>query len=131
MEWLHEGHFARGMLTLVVGDGGVGKSLFIYDTATRISKGLTWPEGQAAAPFEASILFDAEDHLDVALQPRVAAHGADLDRIYTVRAIYDGQSERPFDLTKDLAQLEKDIIETGAIFVSINPINSYFGNKDS
>ena len=38
-EWLWEGHIPRGMLTIIAGDPGQGKSAVALDIAARVSSG--------------------------------------------------------------------------------------------
>ena len=45
IDWIWEGHLARGKLTLIGGDPDLGKSLLCTDTAARLSKGAHWPRG--------------------------------------------------------------------------------------
>ncbi len=43
--WLWPGRIARGKITLLAGDPGLGKSLVALDIAARLSRGAPWPDG--------------------------------------------------------------------------------------
>ena len=43
IEWLWPGHIPLGMLTLIAGDPGVGKSFLTLYIAATVSAGLPWP----------------------------------------------------------------------------------------
>src|SRR5579859_2038699 len=45
IEWLWPGRIARGKLTLLTGDPGVGKSQISLDIAATITEGREWPDG--------------------------------------------------------------------------------------
>ena len=53
VEWLWQNRLARGKLTLLAGEPGIGKSQAVIDIIARISNGGFWPDGDAhrlAAP---------------------------------------------------------------------------------
>src|SRR3989338_9627001 len=45
VSWLWPQRIAKGKLTLVIGDPGLGKSFATLDMAARISTGCDWPDG--------------------------------------------------------------------------------------
>src|SRR5262249_27870103 len=60
IEWLWENRLARGKLTLLAGEPGIGKSQISLDIAARISKGDLWPDG-GHAPLGSVVILSAED----------------------------------------------------------------------
>jgi len=46
VEWLWPGRVPLGRVTLLAGEGGVGKSLVALDIAARVSRGGPWPEAR-------------------------------------------------------------------------------------
>jgi len=80
-----------------------------------------------------SIIISAEDKDDTAVQPRLVAAGADLDRIEIVDEIVvanprGGMMSRPLLFPDDGAELEALIHSTGARFVIIDPIMAFIGS---
>src|SRR5438552_19016017 len=62
VDWLWRPYLARGTLTLLDGDPGVGKSLIALDLAARLTTGRAWPGEKAAdRPAERVLIANAED----------------------------------------------------------------------
>ncbi len=80
IDWLWPGRFALGKLGLIVGDPDTGKSLVTLDMAARVSRGTPWPDG-SPCPQGRALIITAEDDLQDTIRPRLAAAGADLDRV--------------------------------------------------
>src|SRR5262249_23448101 len=55
IDWLWRGRIARGKLTVLVGDPGIGKSFLSLDIVARVTAGTPWPDG-ARAPRGKAIL---------------------------------------------------------------------------
>jgi len=128
--WLWPGYIPRGMLTLLTGDVGQGKSYITLDVAARLSTGKEWPEDTGTAPLGTTILLSAEDVPQYVIGPRLDLLGADSSRIVKIEAIKEGgDKEREFNLGMDLERLETFIKDMGAILVVIDPVNSYFPQK--
>src|SRR5205809_82697 len=75
VQWLWPGWLARGVLTLLDGDPGLGKSTLAAELAARVSRG---DEQQPAAGV---LILSAEDDPARVIRPRLEAAGADLRRI--------------------------------------------------
>ncbi|MFW5750290.1 MAG: AAA family ATPase [Planctomycetota bacterium] len=80
IDWLWPGVMPRGMLSLIGGKQGLGKSFLICDLAARISAGLPLPDGTRREPGRV-LLLAREDHPRCVLKPRLKAAGANLGRI--------------------------------------------------
>jgi RecA-family ATPase len=127
VEWLWEGRLARGKLTLLAGEPGIGKSQISVDVAARISKGGRWPDGNNA-PCGSVVILSAEDSADDTLRPRLEAADAALPRVHMFTAtIIDGKPVT-FSLQVHLEMLGAKLVEIGdAAVVIIDPITSYMG----
>jgi hypothetical protein len=77
IDWLWMSRLARGKLTLIAGDPGIGKSQIIVDIVARITTGERWPDGDIA-PAGNVIMLSAEDAVKDVLRPRLEVAGADL-----------------------------------------------------
>jgi hypothetical protein len=132
ISWLWRRRIARGKMTLLMGDPGAGKSFITADVASRVSRGAPWPDGDSA-PLGDVVFLAAEDGLEDTLRPRMDALGADVSRIHVFTGVIDreGSSERPFSLKTDIAQLDEAIQKYRPALIVIDPLNSYFGDKDA
>lgn len=128
--WLWPGRLARGKVTLLAGDPGLGKSFVTLDVAARISTARPWPDG-GAAMLGNTILLSAEDGLADTIRPRVDALEGDPSRLHVLRAVRNQTGEHPFSLAADLSALESAITATGALLVIIDPLSAYLGATDS
>jgi len=93
--WLWHHRIPRGKLTLIAGDGGIGKSLLTMDIAQRVSSGRPWPDSLAEAnPSGGVVIVSAEDDVDDTIVPRLKAAGADLTRIVAIQGVeYTDETE--------------------------------------
>jgi hypothetical protein len=113
VEWFWEEMIPYGMLTLLVGDPGLGKSLFtVYLAATASREGVS------------SILLSAEDHKGATIRPRLEAAGADLKLVHHVEVRRDGV-EGGLWLPDDGAKLDKLIEDTNARLVVVDPLSAH------
>ena len=131
--WLWQGLVAIGKVTVLAGDGGIGKSTVLLDIAARTSRGARWPDGSKAAPLGSVIILAAEDDAADTILPRIEAAGGDCNKIFIVPMVrnQDG-STRSFNLQSDLAALESKLAEIGDVrLIIIDPVSSYLGKVDS
>src|SRR5580700_1885589 len=109
IDWLWRPWLARGVITVVDGQQGVGKSSLLFDVIARVTTGRAFPqfdqtaderptpEGDAAtvrAP--GKVLFLAlDDPVDSVVAPRLAAAGAELANVVILRKTEEGGSDGP------------------------------------
>jgi hypothetical protein len=168
LRWFWPLRIPLGRVTLLAGDPGVGKSLLALDIAARASRGAPWPdesvesqESRVESPDYTSgsplsaldsrpssvLLLTAEDDLADTVLPRLAALGADPEKVVAIPAIpgqhvveappsfflpaRDGRrpiSSRPFELRRDFAQLELLLSAMpDCRLVIVDPISAYLG----
>jgi archaellum biogenesis ATPase FlaH len=72
IDWLWEGYIARGMLHMLNGDPGTGKSTLLLTLAAQFSKKKT-PDGGTLDKAVNTLYLSAEDQADVTLVPRYRA----------------------------------------------------------
>jgi len=82
INWLWPQRIVGDGLTIVTGPVGISKSLISVDVAARVTTGDKWPDGTGHAPQGSVILFGAEDDAGKVVVPRLAAAGADLERVH-------------------------------------------------
>lgn len=134
VEFLYEPHLPLGMLTLVGGLGGVGKSQMLLDIAAAATAGrpiLGMPADTAIEPCDVLILAN-EDPIKSMAKPRLLASGAELKRVEFVEGIQDQHGGfMPFDLNH-VGLLEEHLEQgrrSGRNFrlVLIDPLTTYVG----
>jgi putative DNA primase/helicase len=132
VQWLWPGRVALGKLTLITGEAGLGKSQISVSMAAAVTTGSDWPCGEGRAPLGNVVILAAEDGVGDTMVPRLMASGANRERVHVVTAVSaaDGKSRRAFDLSADLALLERKIGEIGDVrLIIVDPISSYIGGK--
>jgi hypothetical protein len=119
--WLWFPFIPKGKLTIIEGDGGIGKSWLTCAIGSAVSHGRGLP---ASEPFETgnALFLSAEDGLADTLRPRLDAVGADVARIYAL--------DEPLTLdAAGLLRLESSIIEHAPALVVIDPLFAFTGGK--
>ena len=130
VDWLWHNRLARGKLTLLAGEPGIGKSQTACDIGARISKGAEWPDG-SRAPRGSVIVLSAEDSANDTLRPRFEAADADLTRVHVLQATLVDDKPVTFSLQAHLEMLGAKLTEVGdAALIIIDPITSYMGKID-
>jgi putative DNA primase/helicase len=130
VSWLWPGRVPFGKLTLLEGDPGLGKSTIALDLIARATTGRPMPHGAHGAEPMSAIVLSAEDGLADTINPRLAAAGADLDRVHALTAVRLPDGEEVFPtLTANLAQIRAAVEETGARIVLVDPFAAYIGSE--
>ncbi|MEO8400927.1 MAG: AAA family ATPase [Gammaproteobacteria bacterium] len=135
IDWLWEKRFAKGKISFISGDAGVGKSQLTANMAATITQGNDWPDQTKCNPGKV-IFLSAEDNAEDTLVPRLMAAGADLKKIVIIDSVKrliknENSIEDLFDINADipeLANLLGSIQGVSAIF--IDPITAYVGDID-
>jgi hypothetical protein len=119
--WLWHPYIARGKLTILEGDPGLGKSWLTCALAAAVTRGRGLP---GCASFEAGnvLMLSAEDGLGDTLRPRLDAVGADVRRVHALN------EPLTFD-APGLLRLEAAIIERPPALVIIDPLFAFTGGK--
>lgn len=127
--WLWKPFLARGEISLLDGEKGVGKSSSWFDIAARGSRGAAMPgdERQSRGAFSTLIL-SPENRTEQIIVPRLRAAGADLSRIF-MPAIGVQRGKRMEDkmlLLPDSAETIGGMIrESGASLLIIDPVPAF------
>ena len=127
VEWLWPGRVPLGKLSILEGDPGLGKSTAALDLAARASRGEPLPGGGLFGPCPV-VLLSAEDGLGDTIRPRLDAAGADVARIFALRAVVaaDGAESLP-TIDGNLDAIADAVRKTGARLVVIDPLMAYLG----
>ena len=136
LRWLWPGRIPLGKLNLLVGDPGLGKSLATIDIAARVSRGVSFPDGEACKP-GAVIIASAEDDPADTIRPRLDTAAADIARVHILEGMHvtltdNSTVERAFDLETGIPTLEDALARIGGVrLIIIDPISAYLGGADS
>ena len=133
VEWVWPGRIPAGKLTVIEGDPATAKSTMTLDLAARVTRGSTWPDGEAGRSPASVLLLSAEDGWGDTIRPRLEAAGADLDRCICVAAReVDGEHGpvlRPVVLPEDVGWIVRLIDESAAAMVIIDVLAAYLSDR--
>lgn len=131
--WVWPGWIPAGMLTVLGGHVGDGKSTLVAAITAALTTGAPLPDGAAMSAQNVLILSGEDDAASI-IRPRLAANNADLDRVF----ILDG-FRNPFDPDSAPERLElrhmpgqlHDIVTAHDIrLVIIDPLGSFLRRSD-
>ena len=131
IDWLWNNKIAKGKVTMIAGDPGLGKSQITIFLAGVVSNGGIFPCGSKCK--QGSVLFfSAEDDPEDTINPRLMAVGANLEKIRIFSIVNRKGKEKFFDLSKDMDLLEKALSKDKEIsFIIVDPITAFLGDTDS
>ena len=116
--WMWKPYIPVGAVTILIGDGGEGKSFYSLALASAISNGLALPGMDSAYPASDVIIQNAENPWPTVIKPRLEMLGANCDRIH-----YINDSSRRLTLTDE--RIEAAIIKHNAKLIIIDPFQSW------
>jgi putative DNA primase/helicase len=127
--WFWPNRLAVGKLALIGGLPDKGKGLIGSFLCACATNKHPLPCGEGKAPQGSVIYFAGEDDNEDTVVPRLAAAGADLNRVHIVKVMGDPNGkERTFSMITDLAALEAKLDEIGdVVLVIIDPMSAYIG----
>jgi hypothetical protein len=119
INWLEDGWVAKGAVTLLGGDPGLGKSTWTIDLAARLSRGELTGLNRPGS----TVFVTVEDSIDSVTVPRMIAAGADRSRVFAV-GYPEGRSDT-ITLPDGLPDLKAVVTEAQADLVVVDPINAF------
>jgi len=137
INWLWPDRIARGKVTIMAGNPGLGKSQISASIAAIVTTGGSWPVDNMSCQPGSVIFLSAEDDPADTIGPRLSAAGADLTKARFLKCVHSrnkqGQLlEKSFSLKTDIANLDKFLEEIKDIaLLIIDPITAYLGETDS
>ena len=124
VNWLWNGWLAAGKLHVLGGAPGTGKTTISMALAATVTTGGRWPDGTRSLLGNAMIWSGEDDPADT-LVPRLALSGADLNRVYFISDVREGNERRSFDPARDMEPLRRKIAEIGDVrLLIVDPIVS-------
>ena len=123
IKWLWYPYIAYGKVTMIQGDPGDGKTTFVMNVASHLTKGLPLPNGEQTQEPVTVLFQNDEDGKEDTIKPKLESMGADCSRVayleYFKKAI-----------TFDDDRIEEAIINTGAKMTVFDPIQAFLGKID-
>jgi hypothetical protein len=122
VHWLWQHRIPLGELTLLGGREGIGKSMVGYTLCAWITTGIM--DGHYFDEPRVVIVVATEDSWEHTIVPRLMAAGANLDLVCRVDAVTTKGLDGVVTLPKDLVELERLVIDLGAVLVLLDPLMS-------
>jgi len=105
VRWLWPGFLPAGMLTILGGSPGCGKTTIALSLAAIITRGGAWPDGTRCTQPGDVLVWSGEDGHSV-IAARLKAAGADMERVHFIDGITGSEGEA-FDPGRDMDLLER------------------------
>lgn len=123
-QWLWPQWLPRGMLTILAGAGGDGKTTLTLGLIATMTSGGRWPDGSFCTEKQNAVIFSSEDSAEHTIIPRLIASGADLNRVFVMQGRINDLGElEPFDPSRDCDLLARELDRIGgAGLIMIDPI---------
>lgn len=123
IHWIWKDWLAAGKFHLLAGAAGTGKTTIALNLAAIITRGDCWPDGTFCSGSGNVLIWSGEDDAKDTLLPRLAAHGADLERVYFVRDVNEDHGSRTFDPSRDIPKLYDKASQMGEVrLIIIEPV---------
>jgi excisionase family DNA binding protein len=122
VQWLDPGRIPVGMVTVLAGIGGLGKSQWTDLLAARLSRGEFGKPG-------VSLLATAEDSESATVRPRLEAAGAKIELVHSITIQSDDGIEDGITIPGDLDQVEALVAELGARLLVIDPLVAHLPSE--
>ena len=136
VDWLWEPYIPYGAISLIQGDGEMGKTTLSLAIAAFVTRGESLPEvldmaegyrdggGNSASAFPANVIIqNGEDSYNRTIKPRLEKLGADCDRVFSI-------DDEDVALTFTDTRIEQTIIETDAKLLVIDPVQAFWGRAN-
>lgn len=129
IQWFWPNRIPSGMLSLLVGNPGVGKSFLTMFICARVSTGEDWPDAENTMEPGSVLLFSDEESLEYAIKPRLDSHGADCTKIFAVPHIKKADGNPDSFTIDEHIQLLRDYLEKmpDCRLIIFDPITAYLG----
>lgn len=131
VEWLVDQSFPLGMLAVIGGQPGLGKSQISINLAAGVSTGNGLPGAGNFKNLGSVIILANEDDAARTIRPRLDAAGANISKVHIVEGVArEGAEVDMFQLDLDIADLRERAFQIGDVkLIIIDPPSAYLGTK--
>ena len=131
-EWLIPDRLPVGYLTLVAGDGKIGKSSVIYKTAADLSRGDCCLGLNYTDPVKTkTLIFGAEDDPSSRVIPFLVTADADLSKVCFYQDAVDDEGKSLSFSFEDIEPIRAVVRETGCRLLVFDPASAYLPSNVS
>ena len=133
IRWLWHHVFPVGKVSLLVGDGGAGKSYFANYMAARITTGRDWIDPEGKQLTGAVIIITTEDGVADTIKARAVLMGTDQTKLKIIDGVSEGMNKDILSLSigRNLELIEQAIIKIGDVRLLVfDPITEFIGSID-
>jgi hypothetical protein len=125
--WVYRGRIPHGMVTLLAGREGIGKSTVWGDLAARITLG-TLPGRYEGRP-QSVVVCATEDSWSHTIVPRLVAAGADMDLIFNIAVQDEDGNVRGIVAPQDIRRMEQAFRTVQPALMVIDPLMAVIDGK--
>lgn len=131
VEWLVDQSFPLGMLAVIGGQPGLGKSQISINLAAGVTTGKGLPGTGGFSNLGSVIILANEDDASRTIRPRLDAAGADISKVHIVEGVArEGAAVDMFQLDQDIDDLRERAKQIGDVkLIIIDPPSAYLGTK--
>ncbi len=120
MPWLWRRYLGLGMITLLAGEAGTGKSQVAAALSASVTAGALWPDGTEATVRGSVLILGTEDALGHTIRPRFLVAGNVLGRAHVLTVTHDP--------AVDLARIAAAVERIGDVrLVILDPLATVLG----
>lgn len=127
VRWAYEGRIPVGMVTMLAGREGIGKSTVALDLASRITRGRL--EGRYEGSPQNVVICATEDSWEHTIVPRLVAVGADLERVEHISVQNPDGSVRAISAPGDIRRMEEAFAENAPRLLILDPLMAVLDGK--
>ena len=132
IDWLWPGVFAKGCISIVSGNPGLGKSQIMASICSIISNGGKWPVTGEKAKTGRAIYVTTEDDIAQDFRPRLYAADASMKRVTFIDSIFRGEKRLSIDLQRDVPDLRNTLDSKPDTEVLIlDPLHAFLPRADT
>ena len=131
IEWLVDGAIPLGMMVVIGGQPGMGKSQIALKLAAAVTTGKGLPDASNFSQIGSVVILANEDDAARTIRPRLDAAGADIRNVHIVEGISrEGLKVDHFQLGTDVNALRQMAERLGDVrLIIIDPPSAYLGAK--
>lgn len=120
VRWLYRGRIPDGMVTLLAGREGIGKSTVALDIAAQLTRGTL--DGRYLGRPQNVVICATEDSWSHTIRPRLQAVGCDLDRVFHIAVQDEDGHERAIVAPQDTRRMEAAFTQVKPALMIIDPL---------
>lgn len=133
IRWLWPGKIPLGVLTVIEGPPGEGKSFLTAELAARVSRGAPWFDAPPGPQLAGEVIYVCPERIsEDTIKPRIIRTGSDILRVLFLSTasmrdrIRGGMGQRTLEFPQDISMLEYHLKECPYTrLVVVDPIREY------